>query len=80
MNIELTRIGEGVYTLDYKTTISPELYNKCLKSMAPFSLSWVYTDELGSDGKIYKTQQMAIRFKNDSDAILFKMIAADFNN
>lgn len=78
MNIELTKISNGVYILDYKTNITAELYYKCMKVMKPFSLGWVYHDEVGSDGNVYKTQHLAITFNNDSDAILFKMIAADF--
>ena len=72
---ELTKIKDGLYAVSPKFRLTDEQQKRCYELFGKgFGYGWVKAPELGTDGHVYMTEQLAIRLPKDSDLIVFKMV------
>lgn len=75
--IELTKVRDGIYLLDrrqFVTDLTGPKLDHAKEVLGPFVIGWITERERGTDGHMYKTQQLAIQFENDNDAVMFTVI------
>lgn len=67
--------GTNTYVVPPTFRMSAEQMDRCKELFGEaFGFGWIVADELGSDGNVYQTQQLAIRLPKETDLVIFKVI------